>query len=279
MKKVFFAIMSIAFLVTSCAKEQGLIQNETDIFGFASLEEAQKNLGVYADLFTPTHGSMYIRSTHFFGGTTEQAEIFGRYNDNSNEDASDGGIYQLEDIELAFDEKRLTYLPIEGELTNEEKASKINRLFGKENRLSLKKDGKPVLEFKQYLPEKIKVNVLDKTPNPNSNLNSIKRENFKISWNSDNKNSNGVIAYLWWNGDRTDLGTNEQGQGEIINRAVKLDDNGEAKVSASFFKGIPQNAIITIFFVRGNAQIKEFENKSYKFYSITQEKHNLILAN
>lgn len=276
MKKILFAIVSISLLVTSCTKDS-LIQEEDDVFGFTSLSEARQHLGVYADIFVPTNGSMYIRSTSFASGNVKQAEIFGRYNENSDAAPSDGGTYKLGDIELNFDETSRDYLPTEGNLTNDEKTLKINSLFGKENQFSIKKDGESVIEFNQYLPKKIEVNIENQTPYPNSNLNSIQRDNFKISWNEDNENSHGVVAYLWWNGDRTDLGVSEQGKGENINQSVKLDDNGEAIISAEFFNKIPKNAIISVFFIRGNANIKELDGKSYKFYTVTQEKHNFVL--
>ena len=278
MKKVHFLIASIFFLLISCSKDDILIQEGNDIFGFTSLTEAREYLGIYADIFVPTNGSMYIRSTTYASANVEKAEIFGRYNESSNTTPSDGGTYQIGNIELNFDESSQDYLPLEGNLTNDEKVSSINTLFGKENQVGLKKNGEVITEFSQYLPKKINVNIENKIPYPNSNLNSIEHDNFKISWNEDSKNNNGIVVYLWWNGDRTDLGVNEQGQGETINQSIKLDDNGEAIISSEFFRKIPQNAIISIFFIRGNIDVKEIEGKSYKFYSVTQEKHNLILT-
>ena len=178
---------------------------------------------------------------------------------------------------MSFDENTKSYLPDEGVLSNDEKVNRISNLFGISNEFSLIENGSTVINFEQYVPTKIDVNVENGIDHQGSNLQSISRNNCEISWNNDNNNENGIVAYLWWNGNRTDASAFEQTQGEIVNKAVKLNDEGQAVLSKELFNDIPKNAIITLFFIRGNVNIKEVDGKSFKFYTVTQDKHNLIL--
>ncbi|MCL2935058.1 MAG: hypothetical protein MGG11_23245 [Trichodesmium sp. MAG_R03] len=279
MKHVFVVLSCVLILLTSCGKDEPEIQLlNDDIFGFESVEEARTHLGVYADIFSPTNGSMYIRSTKFGTNTdAEQAEIFGRYQENQNQPRTNGGDFKFGDIKLSFDENTKSYLPDEGVLSNDEKVNRISNLFGISNEFSLIANGSTVINFEQYVPTKIDVNVESGIDYQGSNLLSISRNNCQISWNNDSNNENGIVAYLWWNGNKTDVSAFEQTQGKILNKAVKLNDEGQAVLSKELFNGIPKNAIVTLFFIRGNVNIKEVDGKSFKFYSVTQDKHNLIL--
>ena len=280
MKNTILIFCSILFLLPSCSKdEQKIEDNKGDIFGFQTVEEAKTHLGIYADIFSSTNGSMYIRSTKFGNNNGEQAEIFGRFRERSNQPPSNGGEYQFGDLKLSFDETTQTYLPQGGTLSNDEKLNRISNLFGNQNRFTLIKNGISVLDFQQYVPSKLQVNVENAVNHQGSNLKAIERDKVEITWNKDNSNENGIIAYLWWNGDRTDVSVYDQGEGDIINRAVKIDELGQSIISQELFEGIPKNAIVTLFFIRGNIELREVEGESFKFYSVTQDKHNLIMLN
>ncbi len=278
MKKIYLFLFSIVVLFSSCANEETEIQNsKEDIFGFNSVEEARAHLGDYADIFNPTNGSMYIRSTLFGSSESEQGEIFGRYLEDSKRTPSNGGDYKFGNVQLSFDASTKSYLPQEGRISNDAKLSQIANLFGNQSEFSLSRDGSTLLSFDQYVPEKIVVDLKNAKEHDGSNLSVMKRDDFEISWNMDDQNTNGVIAYLWWNGNKAGMSAYEQKEEILVNRAIKLDDNGKAKLSSELFNDIPNNAIVTVFFIRGNVSIKEFDGKSFKFYSVTQNKHNLVI--
>ncbi len=220
---------------------------------------------------------MYLRHTNYDDLDVESGELFGTYRENSLAESSDGGLYQFGDIQLQFDESIKTYVPTSGIRSSDENLKLITDLFGTTNTFSLVKSNEKVLEFEQYIPEKLSVDILNAVAIQGSGTESIERNNFEIEWNRDQLNSNGIVAYMWWNGDRADLSANEQGKGEIVNRAVKLDDTGQGKISGDLFEDIPKNGIVALFFIRGNVDIKEFRGDSYRFWSASQDKHNLIL--
>lgn len=277
MNKYIVFLLCFPMLMTSCEKEALDVQTGS-IFGFENYEEAKSHIGAYADIFVPTNGSVYIRSTTFgANNSAEGGEIFGRYQETLSDPRINGGDYKFGNITLSFDEATGTYLPEGGMLSNEEKVNRISHLFGRDNEFSLVKNGSIVFQDKQYIPSKISVNIQNGISSQGSNSVSISRHNCQISWNADNNNENGVVAYLWWNGSKTDASAFEQPQGENVNKAVKFNDNGQAILPEELFNDIPPNAIVTIFFMRGNVDVKEANGKAFKFISVTQDKYDLIL--
>lgn len=278
MKKYLILILCFPILLIACEKEAPEIQSY-HIFGFDNLEEARTRLGVYADvLFNPTNGSLFIRSTKFGANDSiEGAEIFARYQEELSDPRTDGGDFKFGDITLSFDEAIGSYLPEEGMLSNEEKVNRISSLFGRYNEFSLIDDGSIIFQSSQYVPLKIDVHIDNGISSQGNNLLSISRRDCQVSWNTDSNNENGVVVYLWWNGSGTDISPFEPTQGASMNKAIRLKDNGQAVLPEELFNDIPTNAIVTLFFIRGNVDIKEVNGKSFKFYSVTQDKYNLIL--
>lgn len=276
--KSIYSVLFICLILCSCNKDQSSIQPSGEIFGFETMEEAQRNLGIYADIFKPSDGSMYIRSTTFGKNEGEQADIFGKYRSNPSEKRSDGGIFQLGDIKLVFNGESQSYLPESGYIKNKERVDQITPFFGKQNEFKLIQNDLEVAQVKQYTPEKIKINIPASTKYDGGSASVLKRSNFNVNWNADLSNKNGVVAYLWWNGDSIDLPLSEQGKGDVVRNAIKLDDTGNAVIPENFFRGIPNNAVVSIFFIRGNIALKEINDNTFKFYSVTQDKHNIIVS-
>lgn len=276
MKKILLMFVFSILTMISCNKDEESTENTNKVFGFSSIEEARQYLGVYADIFENTHGSVYVRTTKYNDGEIEQGEIFGRYSDNDG-NYIDGGKYIFDDIELVFDNTLGDYFPKEGQLTIDEINFKISNFFGKENNFELIQNGQSVIQSKQYVPEKITVEILNALTLTNTNSSGIQRGNIELNWNSDAENENGIVVYLWWNGSQVGVYPNEQVPVEAVNRAIKLDDTGQGTIPASFFDGIPNNASLTLFIMRGNTNILTYDNQSFKFYSVAQHKKNVVL--
>lgn len=278
MKKLIFIICSLIIVNTACEKDKPAIQETDDIFGFTSIEEARQYLGNYADIFAAANGSMYIRLTSYISGKHEQGEIFARYNETLSLPRSDGGIFGIGKMELVFDESTKTYVPINGPFDNKQKARKIKELFGTNQDFYVMRNGKEIIKFNMYLPELLHVELPGTSKYKNESLRAMRRNDFKLEWNQDENNHIGIVAYVWWNGDRIDLPVYEQGHGEVINKAVKLPDTGQGKISSEIFDGIPANAIVSLFVMRGNVNKKENNGEVFNFYSISQVKYNIVLT-
>lgn len=268
-----FALLILLF--SACKKpDVPAIQQAGQVFGFTSMEEARENLGIYADIFVPTNGWMYIRSTRQIGG--EMAEIRGGYREQIGGAPADGGRMSFGDLVLSFDPATGNYVLEPQDLPNHEKAARIAPLFGGTHTFRVVRDGQTVVEFDQYVPQKVDMQMTNAVQLEGSHK-GISRQGLHIRWNADPSNANGVVLYLFWKGDRTDKSPYEEQTTEQIHRAVKLEDTGEAILTADFFENIPTNAILSLFFMRGNVHITQAEEDSWQFYTITQDKFDVVL--
>lgn len=273
MKKFLWLIIGV-ISISGCKKEEALfLQPQGTIFGFDNAEEARNNLGIYADVFTATNGWMYVRSTKQTGG--EQAEIRGSFREEIGGPSQDGGRLEFGPIALEWEPSTASYELAGAPLTNAEKAALIAPLFGGLHPFRVVRDGKTIVEFVQYVPEKLDVQ-LQQAVQLEGAQKGIHRSNFEIRWNRDDNNTNGIVAYLFWKGDRTDNSPYDRQMIEV-HRAIKLDDTGQAWIPSEFFDDIPPQAIVTLFFIRGNVQLAQAEGYSWKFYAITQDKQDLVL--
>jgi hypothetical protein len=273
MKKIFFGIILLVFL--SCNKDIKDPTAQINAFGFTNIQEARENLGIYAGIFENTHGSVYIRSRQY-DGDVSTANIFGRYFDDDG-NRINGGDYIFDDIRLVFDSEKREYFPEEGKLTGQEAVDRISNFFGKENDFELIKDGVSVFKGKQYVPEKIMVALSSSEIYPRTNLTAVNRNDLSITWNADANNENGVVVYLSWGGSVVSVHPNDQNYSERIDRAVKLDDTGHGIIPANLFEGLPPTAYATLFIMRGNVNIVTHKNKSFRFYSISEQSKGIVL--
>ncbi len=273
MKKFLWLIIGV-ISISGCKKEEALfLQPQGTIFGFDNAEEARKNLGIYADVFTATNGWMYIRSTTQAGG--EQAEIRGSFSEAIGGDPQDGGRLEFGPLALEWEPSTGSYELPGAPFANADKAALITPLFGGTHPCKVIRNGKTIVEFAQYVPARLDVQ-LQQAVQLEGAQKGIHRSNFLIRWNQDVHNTNGIVVYLFWKGDRTDNSPYDR-QTTTVHRAVKLDDTGQAWIPAAFFDDIPSHAIVTLFFIRGNVQLAQAEGYSWKFYSITQDKHNVVV--
>ncbi len=273
MKEFLWLIIGV-ISICGCKKEEALfLQPQGTIFGFDNAEEARKNLGIYADVFTATNGWMYIRSTTQAGG--EQAEIRGSFSETIGGDPQDGGRIEFGPLALEWEPANSSYELSGAPVSNADKAALIAPLFGGSHPFRVVRNGETIVEFAQYVPEKLNVQ-LEQAVQLEGAQKGIHRSNFLIRWNRDEHNTNGIVVYLFWKGDRTDNSPYDR-QMTTVHRAIKLDDTGQAWIPAAFFDGIPPQAIVTLFFIRGNVQLAQAQGQSWKFYSITQDKQDLVI--
>ena len=99
-------MLSICLLFTFafCTKKENQIDNAPKFFGFKSIDEARSSLGKYADLFVAVDGSIYQSSMKTNNSTTEDWDLFARFNSNPlSSTRTDGGDFFLNSIKLIFD--------------------------------------------------------------------------------------------------------------------------------------------------------------------------------
>ncbi len=280
MKSLKFILFASFILLFSCRKVKP--ETAVSIFGFQNMSDARQQLGSYADLFTTVSGSVFVSSTKFYSSEEEDWDIFARFvADPLSQNRVDGGEFHINERKLLFDKVKQTYvLSPNNDLSGKELGKLLKSNFGKENEAKLLKDGKTIFQTTAYIPNEIVASNLSSFEKyTGSNFIKLGRKGMNIQWNRDEKNTNGVVAYLSWTGDNVDLPVNEQGTQGKKDIAAKFDDTGEATIPSTFFEGLPKNAAFTISFIRGGVVVKAgSDNNKYKFYSNSWYKVNCVLA-
>ena len=77
-------------------------------------------------------------------------------------------------------------------------------------------------------------------------------KNFKLKWNADPKNENGLVVVVEWAG--TDMYGTRHGK-FVRNADIIPFDNGECVLNEELFDDIPQGALAKLLLVRGNIEM------------------------
>jgi hypothetical protein len=99
--------------------------------------------------------------------------------------------------------------------------------------------------------------------------------NFKIEWNSDNQNSNGLYIAIKY--DRMNS-VGVKGDNLIRNINFIERDNGSYIIDPTMFADIPNMAFIDIILLRGNIEVATINNESYKFLIESHASIKVILV-
>lgn len=89
-------------------------------------------------------------------------------------------------------------------------------------------------------------------------------DNFRLAWNADEKNENGLVVMVEWLG--TTLSQSDDSNQYVRNIDVIEVDNGEAILDNRLFENIPDKALAYITLLRGNIEIAEIEGAAYRLF-------------
>lgn len=95
-----------------------------------------------------------------------------------------------------------------------------------------------------------------------------------IEWNRDEKNINGVVVVVEWDGHMV----GQEYKWEGVRTIDVVEDTGEAILNPKMFEGMPDFALINITLLRGNIDIVEIENSPVKLYATSNSSIQVVLA-
>lgn len=276
MKNIIISAFAV-LLLFSCAKDKPSVNDNVSIFGYESQEEARKELGVYVKLFEATNASAQLQTTAYSNIDQEFGTIFGRFQESSSSPRTDGGKFKIEDLTLVHSSSLQQYIPEEGKLNPQESYDRISKYFGNTVSYNVENTSGSNISGTYYIPEEIRVEMDGLSSSSSTNAFAISPRDTRVRWNADTKNENGVVVHLTFDGFNINSGgyTDPDTKQE---RAIKFEDTGEGIIPSEFFNGIPEGGVFTIYFVRGAVDILEDDQtgQSFKFYSLTKDKKNLL---
>ena len=124
-------------------------------------------------------------------------------------------------------------------------------------------------DFEMYIPERISL-LAPAATNAEENNPLCYYGDFKIRWNADEQNANGVIVYVEWLGGMV-LG--DDIDNTCVTRVAVVPDTGVATLDPHLFDGIPDTAVCHLAIARGAIEDVQGEEYSYKLIG---ETHHLI---
>lgn len=100
-------------------------------------------------------------------------------------------------------------------------------------------------------------------------------KDFKLEWNADPKNEEGLMVAVMYDGSNVIPENNEN----VIIKNIDYikEDNGKFILNNHIFDDIPNHALVDIMLLRGNVQIEEFDDETYKLYAESHQTISLVL--
>ena len=99
-------------------------------------------------------------------------------------------------------------------------------------------------------------------------------DNFRIEWNGDEDNDNGVVLILEWTGDKV-IGVDYTQTN--IRRTCVVEDTGSYTFDKNIFDGIPDTAVCHLTILRGDLDVIDYNDESFKIMAETHEFLTFIL--
>jgi hypothetical protein len=271
MKKIIIALFFLAAIVSCKKDDQNL--GFVKIYGIEDYEKAKDELKMYANYGVYTDGVAKLSVDIAPNTDVSVGEVFAKYRPEPDADRTDGGDYMIDDFTM-------DYLPdgfyqLTGGIQNNSSALgiELSNKFGKDVNFSLVRDDKKIFDENIYIPLPIKVSdfanngLVDLT-----NYYGISRNDFKVNWNEDSNNKNGILVVLTWSGATLNSQLNQLGGGDFHYKAAWFEDKGDGSIPISFFEAVPNGATFTLEFVRAHIEIVTgTDGRSYKIYGISQD--------
>ena len=272
---IIVLIISLCSLCSSCSDGFDGDNNGAGsaIFGFDSFDEAERIIGVYADLGKATDDGLLklCLSTHFDLDDRHVAEGFltNAYAPiDMNREGQNIGDLKLNDIEFEFQDG--SYVPVNITNGSVEMGEKLTEISGTDINYTITSstDGSTVLSEDVYFPRVINASFNTEGRVEDSRVLLVNRDDFVLEWDEDELNANGLLVVVFFRNLFLGQGLPnpaDQNSGGTIQRAILLDELGQAKIPAELFEGIPENGVATLTLVRGDVKsIVDFEEHTFQ---------------
>ena len=271
MKKRYTIICFVGlFLISACKKNAPLKTIITDPQLIAHIDSMLKAVGAgsYANLLTGKLEGNFSFSSHYFpyeancSTPTAPFKINTQLSGGISLDTANrftlinnGDLY-VNNIKIIADNENRYIVA-----ANTINSAALDKLYGTTSTIKIIKDGTTVLATEMYIPKNIVMKGIDCLTA--SFANNPLKSGFRINWNADNKNNNGIVIQLFVK----DINTIERYSYLLVA------DNGYYIFNDNDLNQYPKekNPLgIEVTLMRGNFSIlKGVDNRKYNFNSMT----------
>ena len=278
------AAYALAALAVACSPDDSATAPSqvapVDAFGFTSVEEARKHLGDYADIFTSADAGLTLRATQYdaFEDDLTSYRLTGYYRDPVTGKLSDGGLYRIGAYSLGYSEEANGYARI-SQHADDPLETDLAPLYGEVREVVVERPrGTTLVSTPLYVPRKLDAKIVGLGEVEGSTATAIARNGTTVSFEADDANEHGVVAYALWSGSQLGVSAQEIDPTTRVQRAVLLPDEGSASLPESLFEGMPSGAVVSLWVIRGDIELVEVDSLLFSFASIDQTKFVLALT-
>jgi len=266
MKIKYFLLVTILIAITSCENENNIkdIPQENSE-NYESPEKKFKILdfdaGAYENYLKQTDNKVGFHSLKPFKDR-EHSTIKDVFLSNGNQP-----IISLNGKKLISDPTSTSKI---SEFSNDEIYGKTIKFGFKKTENSKEAENS---NKEMYIPKKL--NILKPLPLENDIFIYAFYKDFKLEWNADPINEEGLMVAVMYDGSNV---IPENDENVIIKNIDHIElDNGEFTLNNAMFENIPNHALVDIMLLRGNVQIEEFNDESYKLFAESHQTISLVL--
>ena len=249
-------------------------QVPVDAFGFGSLEEAREHLGEYADIFVPTDGSLSLRATQYAAADDRRTDyaLDAFYRDPIRGVPVDGGTYRVGEFFLDYVEGEGGYVrrsaPADDPLDSD-----LSPLFGSSQEVAIERTpGVSLASAEIYVPAQLRAELGSSEIVEGTTATAISRAGANLTFQLDDANEHGVVVYALWTGSRVGVAAQETDNTVRVQSAILVPESGTVALPESLFRDIPEGAVFSLFVIRGDVELLEADNLTFRFASIEETK-------
>jgi hypothetical protein len=281
--RLFILFSFLPLLFISCTEDEFTDSQNSNgesftfnsVYGIDDYEKAKSVIGNYADFGVYTDGVAKLFVDRIPSGKGVVGQVFTKYRSDISSSRTDGGDFFLGPFQSNFNTSKGGYTLHNTSIQNNTftLGEQIVASFGDTLTYSLIRNSSNTIYSEDiYIPNAIELSSISSSGIiQNTTYYSINRNNFDVQWNTDSNNDNGVLAVLTWNGDLISSSLDSLGGSNYNYRFAKFNDSGYSSFNTDFFDGIPQGAIVRIYFIRGNIKIVTgSDSRLYKIYGMAQ---------
>ena len=277
------AFSALGLFATACSPDDSATAPQVDpvdAFGFTSVEEAREHLGDYADVFVAADAGLTLRATQYDAFEDDLTDYYlrGYYRDPVTGRLGDGGDYHIGAFGLVYSQEAGDYIRV-SQLADDRHETDLAPLFGEVREVVVERPrGTTLVSTPLHVPRKLDAKIAGLGQVEGSTATAIARNGTTVSFEADDANEHGVVAYTLWSGSQLGVSAQEIDPTTRVQRAVLLPDEGSATLPQSLFEGMPEGAVVSLWMIRGDVELVEANDLLFSFTSIDETKFVLALT-
>ncbi|MDW7695090.1 hypothetical protein R9C00_29130 [Flammeovirgaceae bacterium SG7u.111] len=219
-----------------------------------------KGKTIYSEYFEKTDGLMGFQADKRQNSPIKYTPHIGFKNYDQPPQGRNLGEIKVGELLMEYDSAFMHYMPVLDKVSTQ---AEIKNMFGRDVKFVLPADQFRKVQIDDrvrtlYIPKALDTISIEPSVRDSSYLLKVTNP-FKVKWNADKNNKNGVAVLLDWSGE-INLPNNGRARQKKWHTIIDIfEDNGEAIIDERYLKELPEGALFMVWLIRGNIDIEEYQ--------------------